>query len=290
MLSALSTAATFVAQSTPDQNYVKAVANVRSFVNWIEGQPTPATVPDSPHSGAAASAFTTTKTDSMKWINQIYPTCINLPKAFASANDQVAPNLTLLASLAQQLGSDPNNQSLRDGVVNAVNSLAATVTGLQGQASNLAAALASFAGALKGDIDQLNGAFSGVQQDISNETMNLSNQIGQLSHLQNQTCPDQGAINACQQRIQQIQSFLGQMNQVTGQLQQAMSQAATACAGLNFMAGYWNTVSDDGRQVAVALRKATSDTAFVLRIDLQSASQAWSQTLSLSQQLADQFS
>jgi hypothetical protein len=290
MLTMLSEAATFVAKSSPDRNYVQAVANVRSFVIWIESQPTPTPVPDSPRSGDAASALKAIKADSMNWINQIYPTCINLPKTFASANDQISPDLTLLTSLAQQLSSNPGNQSLHDGVANAADSLAATVAGLQGQASNLAASLSSFAGAIKEDIDRLNGAFNGVQQDIGNENWNLHNQYGELSHLKNQTCPNQNDINACRQRIEQIESFFSQMNQIAGQVQQAASQAAGACTGLNFMAGYWSRASDDGRQVALALRKAAADPPSILQLDLQSASQAWSQTSSLSQQLADQFS
>lgn len=274
-----------LAQTPSNQIYVQSVSQIRSFVGWLEDQQTPPPLPDSPDSPQAINAFSQMKTDTMQWINSIYPQCIELPQAFVSADSQITPSLNTLVSLAQQLTSQPTNQNLHNAIVQAATSLSTTIQGLNNQVGSLVGSLASSSTALSQDSSSVGTATVGMNQDVNNELNNIYQLQGQLTHLQNQTCPSQSAINACQQNIANAQSALNQMQNLSGLLQQAGQQASAAANGLSYMAGYWSTVQTDAQQVIGALGKLASDPPAVLNLDLQNAAQSWSQTLALSQQL-----
>lgn len=279
-----------LSQTPANQIYVQSVAQIRSFVGWIEDQQTPAPVPGSPNSPQAINALTQMKSDSMQWINQIYPQCIELPQAFVAADSQITPSLNTLVSLAQQLSTQPDNQNLHNDIVQAATSLSTTVGGLQNQVGGLVGSIGSSGSALLQDTNSVGTAMAGMAQDIGNERNNIYQLQGQLNHLENQTCPSKNDISACKQNIVNAQNALTQMISLITLLQQASQQASPASNGLSYMAGYWSTLQADARQVVVALGQVASDPPAVLNLDLQNAVQSWSQTLALSQQLVAQSS
>ena len=151
----------------------------------------------------------------------------------------------------------------------------------------LVTALDGFSRTLAADQQNLGNAVNALYDDMGNLQEQLSQLNGELA-LQYGTFDTSGAEQT-QADIQSTNDQLQQTQNLYSFCAQAGSGASSALQGLDYLAGYWGSVSTQAGQVVPILQQVSNDPASVVQLDLQAASQAWAQLLTLSQQTAGQF-
>lgn len=272
--------------SSPEM-YAQSVNDIQTAVSTLESQTVPSYAEADDAYKQAASAFTQMKTDAMQWVNQVHPADMTMPTVVVSAGSTITSALASLTTAAAQLAGDLSNQALQQTIADQATALATDVSTLQGKISTLVTALDGFSRTLAADQQNLGNAVNALYDDMGNLQEQLSQLNGELA-LQYGTFDTSGAEQT-QADIQSTNDQLQQTQNLYSFCAQAGSGASSALQGLDYLAGYWGSVSTQAGQVVPILQQVSNDPASVVQLDLQAASQAWAQLLTLSQQTAGQF-
>jgi hypothetical protein len=269
-MACMSQLATTIATATPVTSYSQSAAAVRSFVAWMQ---TTAVPPADP------GPFQTAQQHAMQWTNQIFPVSLQLPGSIVSWNPGISQQLTALAQVVAQLQNQSTNSGLLDAVRQNAQALQGTITGYLNQVNTLVKALQAFSQALQGDYTDAAKALVSLQQDLTSNNNQLAALYGQLHRLQNATCPSASDIQKCSAQIASVQGQINNDQPALTVYTSLQEQLPAAIQGLQYLAGYWATLSSDAGSSAVALRRVGSDPAQVLSLDITQATQAWSATV-----------
>jgi hypothetical protein len=251
-------AAAFAQSVTEVQNYSQAMAGLS-----MTGDAT------------ADGVLNQAKTDAAQWYNTIYPTYLNMPTTITDQSASIDSGLTALVQLASQLQSDPSNADVRQAVNNEASSLSTTVSSLQSQTQALSSDLSTFASNLQSDVGALGSALNALNTQVNDLEQQLSQLYGQLHSLQSATCPNQGDINSCQNAINSVTNQAQQASNAAQTVSDAGQAAVSAGSGLQYLGGYWSSVTSDAGNCVNALTKMQSDPASIVQIDLANTQQLW---------------
>jgi hypothetical protein len=266
---------TSFAAMAPNQQYLQSVQAITGYNQMITNQSEPAGLPNAAAISQAGTALTQARQVSMNWFNQVYPACLNLPQNITGESSGITTSLQELTTLAGQLAADPGNTPLAQAVTNTANQLTGQVTQLQTNCSGMGNTLNQYAGSLQQAAQGLMSSVGGLQSLMITQHNQWYNDVAQLNSLQHATCPNQSDINAAQTAVNNDQQALAVTDQFTGQINNCGQSAGSAVSGLSYLAGYWMQLGTLANQAVQALQQISGQPAAVIKLDLQTASNAW---------------
>jgi hypothetical protein len=254
--------------------YTTSVAAITGFSSWIESQPIPANRNYNNYA-TVAGALTHLKQDTMAWINQVYPSCLQIVQQIQQANTGISSTLTELQTLAKQLQAQPSDKQLQTAIATAAQSLSSSVAKLDNSIGATLTPLAKSRDSLASDLNSVAQAMQRLMADGQTANQLLYDLQGRLHSLEHATCPSASSISSCSNQIQTVQDELSTISALESPCQQSQQHANAAFQGLSYLAGYWTQAHMMAGQVQTTIGQLTNVPANLLQLDLQAAQQGW---------------